>query len=92
MLVAHYDTAKGPALMKNIKNVKVGDEIDVPRADGSTAKFKIREVQQVNKKDFPTNKVYGETNRAELRLLTCGGGLEGGHRTDNIILYADLVK
>ncbi|MDG4865685.1 class F sortase [Streptomyces sp. T-3] len=92
VLVAHYDTAKGPALMKNIKNVKVGDEIEVPRADGSTAKFKIREVQQVNKKDFPTNKVYGETNRAELRLLTCGGGLEGGHRTDNIILYADLVK
>ncbi|MFI6942358.1 class F sortase [Streptomyces sp. NPDC050418] len=91
VLVAHYDTAKGPALMKNVKDVKVGDAVDVPRADGSTAHFKVREIQQVNKKDFPTHKVYGETQRAELRILTCGGGLKDGHRTDNIILYADLV-
>ncbi|MFP3987946.1 class F sortase [Streptomyces sp. E11-3] len=92
VLVAHYDTADGPALMRNIKDVKVGDAIEVDRADGSTARFKIREIEQVAKKDFPTNKVYGKTNSPELRLLTCGGGLEGGHRTDNIILYADLVN
>ncbi|MER7171719.1 class F sortase [Streptomyces mesophilus] len=92
VLVAHYDTAKGPALMKNVKDIKVGDAVDVPRADGTTAHFKVREIEQVNKRDFPTNKVYGETNRAELRLLTCGGGLKDGHRTDNIILYADLVQ
>ncbi|NGO81497.1 class F sortase [Streptomyces sp. YC504] len=92
VLVAHYDTAKGPALMKNVKDIKVGDAVDVPRADGTTARFKVREIEQVNKSDFPTHKVYGETNRAELRLLTCGGGLKDGHRTDNIILYADLVQ
>ncbi|SDJ78260.1 class F sortase [Streptomyces indicus] len=92
VLVAHYDTAKGPALMKNVKDIKIGDAVEVKRADGTTAHFKVREIEQVNKKDFPTNKVYGETNRAELRILTCGGGLKDGHRTDNIILYADLVQ
>ncbi|EST25250.1 class F sortase [Streptomyces roseochromogenus] len=91
VLVAHYDTAKGPALMKNIKNVKIGDVIKVGRADGSTATFKIREIQQVDKKAFPTNKVYGDTTGPELRLLTCGGPIQDGHRTDNIILYATLV-
>ncbi|GGV00729.1 class F sortase [Streptomyces spectabilis] len=92
VLVAHYDTAKGPALMRNVAEVKVGDAIMVPRADGSTATFRVREIQQVDKKDFPTHKVYGATDRPELRLLTCGGPIRNGHRADNIILYADLVR
>ncbi|MFD4629440.1 class F sortase [Streptomyces sp. NPDC058284] len=91
VIVAHYDTANGPALLKNVAKVKVGDTVQVPRADGSTATFAVREIQQVDKKDFPTNKVYGATGRPELRLLTCGGPIVGGHRSDNIILYADLV-
>ncbi|WP_438296189.1 class F sortase [Streptomyces sp. HUAS TT7] len=92
VLVAHYDTAKGPALMKNIKKVKVGDTITVGREDGTTATFKIREIEQVDKKKFPTDKVYGDTSGPELRILTCGGPLVDGHRADNIILYANLVK
>ncbi|MEV5977195.1 class F sortase [Streptomyces sp. NPDC052114] len=92
VLVAHYDTANGPALMRNVAKIKVGGTIEVPRADGSTATFKVREIQQVDKKDFPTNKVYGATDRPELRLLTCGGPIVDGHRSDNIILFADLVS
>ncbi|MFI8929571.1 class F sortase [Streptomyces sp. NPDC053474] len=92
VLVAHYDTVKGPALMRNVARVKVGDAIMVPRADGSTARFRVREIQQVDKEDFPTHKVYGTTDRPELRLLTCGGPIRNGHRADNIILYADLVR
>ncbi|MFF1377170.1 class F sortase [Streptomyces sp. NPDC058308] len=92
VVVAHYDTANGPALMKNVAKVEVGDTVQVPRADGSTATFKVREIQQVDKKDFPTHKVYGATGRPELRLLTCGGPIVDGHRSDNIILYADLVS
>ncbi|MCX5385653.1 class F sortase [Streptomyces sp. NBC_00083] len=92
VLVAHYDTAKGPALMRNVKDMKVGDVIEVGRADGSTAVFRIRETEQVEKKDFPTHKVYGTTDRPELRLITCGGPIEDGHRSANIIFYADLVR
>lgn len=92
VVVAHYDTANGPALMRNVAKVRAGDRIMVPRADGSTATFEVREIQQVGKEDFPTHKVYGATDRPELRLLTCGGPIKDGHRTDNIILYADLVR
>ncbi|MFF0217372.1 sortase domain-containing protein [Streptomyces vinaceus] len=91
VLVAHFDTKHGPALMKDVKKIKLGDLIEVPREDGRTAKFKIREIEDVNKKDFPTDKVYGETRRPELRLLTCGGEIKDGHRTNNVIFYADLV-
>ncbi len=91
VLVAHFDTKYGPAVMKNVKKIKLGDLIEVPREDGKTARFTIREIENVDKKDFPTDKVYGETNRPELRLLTCGGEIKNGHRTNNVILYADLV-
>ncbi|MEU9102380.1 class F sortase [Streptomyces sp. NPDC048361] len=92
VLVAHYDTARGPALLRNVKDMKVGDVIEVGRADGSTAVFRIRETEQVEKKDFPTHKVYGTTDRPELRLITCGGPVKDGHRSANIIFYADLVR
>ncbi|KAA6215401.1 class F sortase [Streptomyces albofaciens JCM 4342] len=92
VLVAHYDTARGPALMKNVGKMKIGDVIEVGRADGTTATFAVREIQQVDKKHFPTDRVYGNTGRPELRLLTCGGPIVNGHRSDNIVFYADLVK
>lgn len=92
VLVAHFDTKYGPALMRNVKDIKLGDVIEVPREDGRTARFKIREIEDVDKKAFPTAKVYGDTPRPELRLLTCGGALKNGHRTNNVIFYADLTR
>ncbi|MFI1939872.1 class F sortase [Streptomyces purpureus] len=91
VLIGHFDTEKGPAVLKNVSRIKPGDEITVGRADGTTAVFRVRELEQVDKKAFPTQKVYGDTPRPELRLITCGGDLVDGHRPDNIILYADLV-
>ncbi|MGW8598499.1 class F sortase [Streptomyces sp. NPDC055893] len=91
VLIGHFDTVRGPAVLKNVSEVAVGDEISVTRADGTTAVFRVRELEQVGKGAFPTAKVYGDTDRPELRLITCGGELVDGHRPDNIILYADLV-
>ncbi|MFE9117128.1 class F sortase [Streptomyces sp. NPDC007172] len=91
VLIGHFDTVKGPAVLRNVSKVRVGDTVSVTRADGRTAEFKVRALEQVDKKTFPTQKVYGDTDRPELRIVTCGGELTGGHRPDNIILYADLV-
>ncbi|MEU0375556.1 sortase [Streptomyces sp. NPDC006283] len=91
IMVAHYDTRYGLALMKNAADIKIGSEIKIGRQDGIAATFKVRQVSQVSKGNFPTQKVYGETNRPELRLITCGGPIVDGHRADNIIFYADLV-
>ncbi|MFF9499412.1 class F sortase [Streptomyces sp. NPDC014656] len=91
VLIGHFDTARGPAVLKDVSKVRVGDEVTVTRADGTAAVFRVRELQQVDKDAFPTEKVYGDTRRPELRVITCGGELVDGHRPDNIILYADLV-
>ncbi|MEU3396429.1 class F sortase [Streptomyces filamentosus] len=91
VLIGHFDTARGPAVLKDVARVRVGDEITVTRADGATAVFRVRELEQVDKDAFPTAKVYGDTRRPELRVITCGGEIVDGHRPDNIILYADLA-
>ncbi|WP_327285063.1 MULTISPECIES: class F sortase [unclassified Streptomyces] len=91
VLIGHFDTVRGPAVLRNVSKIHTGDEITVTRADGRAAVFRVRELEQVGKKTFPTAKVYGNTERPELRLITCGGEITDGHRPDNIIVYADLV-
>ncbi|MEV6675971.1 class F sortase [Streptomyces erythrochromogenes] len=91
VLIGHFDTARGPAVLRDVSRVRTGAEITVSRADGTTAVFRVRELEQVAKDRFPTAKVYGDTTRPELRVITCGGEITDGHRPDNIILYADLV-
>ncbi|WP_327289462.1 class F sortase [Streptomyces sp. NBC_01198] len=91
VLVGHFDTVDGPAVMRNVTKIKQGDRITVTRADGSRAVFAVTSLQQVSKTAFPTQRVYGDTDRPELRLITCGGPITGGHHPDNIIVYADLV-
>jgi hypothetical protein len=77
--------------MRNVAKLRLGDVIETPREDGTTARFAIREIEDIPKAAFPTDKVYAGTPTPELRLLTCGGEIKNGHRTNNIILYATLL-
>ena len=48
--------------------------------------------EQYPKDNFPTQKVYGNTEGAELRLITCDGyDPETGLFDDNYVVYAELV-
>ncbi|GAA2681383.1 MULTISPECIES: class F sortase [Streptomyces] len=91
VLVGHFDTVNGPAVMKDVGKIEPGDTITVTREDGTRAVFAVTALEQVDKDAFPTDKVYGRTDRPELRLITCGGEITDGHRPDNIIVYAGLV-
>ena len=91
VLIGHFDTVDGPAVMKDVSRIRAGDPIVVDRADGSVLTFTVRRLQQVDKAHFPTQQVYGNTDRPELRLITCGGPLTRGHHPDNIIVYAELT-
>ena len=47
------------------------------RICGTTVEFRVTKVQEYLKDKFPTQDVYGPTPDAELRLITCGGVLDG---------------
>ncbi|MET0233898.1 MAG: class F sortase [Kibdelosporangium sp.] len=93
VILGHVDGNKKPGIFFRLKEMAAGDEVLVSRQDGSTARFKATRVERVSKKDFPTDLVYGNTEGAELRLITCGGEFDHSARSykDNVIVFASLV-
>ncbi|MEJ7650172.1 MAG: class F sortase [Nakamurella sp.] len=95
VLLGHVDSAaNGPSVFYKLGNLKPGDEIQVGRADGSVAVFKVDGVREYAKDNFPTQTIYGNLNHAGLRLITCGGTFNPtvGHYESNIIAFATLVS
>ncbi|MFE3204311.1 class F sortase [Embleya sp. NPDC059237] len=93
VLVGHLDSAAGPAVFYEVGTLRPGATVEIRRADQSTAIFTVDAVERFTKTDFPTQRVYGDLNRAELRVITCGGEYDadkGGYQ-DNTILFAHLT-
>ncbi|WP_369699688.1 class F sortase [Nesterenkonia sp. Act20] len=94
VLLGHVDDSAGqPGVFAALPQLAEGDEITVEREDGSTAVFSVTKAEQYGKNDFPTLEVYGNTDAAELRLITCDGyNQETGEYEDNYVVYATLAE
>ncbi len=92
VVAGHVDNAQGPAVFYELGTLKKGHHIEVTRADGRTAVFTVDALEVYNNAEFPDRKVYGATDRAELRVITCGGGFskKGGYQ-GNVVAYAHLI-
>jgi hypothetical protein len=93
VLAGHVDWDGRAAVFARLDRLAPGDGVDVDREDGSTASFRVTRVERFAKDAFPTDAVYGDTDGAELRLVTCGGAFdsERGHYDDNVVVFARLV-
>jgi len=93
VLAAHVDWKGEPGVFHRLRDTDPGDEVRVQRSDGSTAVFTVDRVEQYAKDGFPSDAVYGDVDRAELRLITCGGEFDDGtgDYADNIVVYARLT-
>ena len=93
VILGHVDGNRQPGIFFRLKELTAGDEVEVSRKDGTTARFRVRATEQIAKDSFPTEAVYGETTEPELRLITCGGSYDQAARSyrDNIIVYATLI-
>jgi hypothetical protein len=94
VLLGHKDTRTRSAVFSRLWEIKNGDTIEVKRQDKTTAVFTVGGVEQASKKTFPTERVYGGRENAQLHLITCGGTYDRsiGHYTDNIIVYATMTS
>ena len=94
VLAAHVDWNHRPGPFFRLRDLAAGELIRVDRADGSVATFEVQAVRRYPKDGFPTEQVYGNTPRAGLRLVTCGGSFDRGARSyrDNVVAYAALVQ
>lgn len=93
VIAGHVTWNREPAVFFKLRMLRAGDRVEVDRRDGSTAVFRVTRVGQYAKSRFPTERVYGSTDRAALRLITCGGVFDGetSRYSDNVVVYAELV-
>ncbi|MEU8518234.1 class F sortase [Streptomyces sp. NBC_01216] len=92
IVAGHVDNARGPAVFYALGALKKGNRVEVDRQDGRTAVFTIDAVEVYENEDFPDTKVYGESERAELRVITCGGGFtrKSGYQ-GNVVAFGHLI-
>ncbi len=94
IILGHVDSAaQGPSVFFRLGALAPGDQVLVNRQDGTTATFTVNAVRRYTKTAFPTSSVYGNTDYAALRLITCGGPFDPAtrHYLDNIVVFAHLT-
>jgi Sortase domain len=95
IILGHIDSARsGPGVFFKLGALRKGNTVSVRRADNGVAVFRVDAVAKYPKNHFPTSTVYGNTDHAALRLITCGGKFNSSthHYVDNIVAYASLVS
>ena len=93
IIVGHIDWAGHPGVFYRLRDLLPGALVNVTRANGSVAVFRVSSVQEFPKNAFPTKLVYGNTTYAGLRLITCGGAFDAKLHSyeDDIVAFAELV-
>jgi sortase (surface protein transpeptidase) len=93
IIVGHVDSPSGPAIFWKLRELIIGQFIEIRRADNTTARFKVTSVLQFEQDNFPTDKVYGNIDHAGLRLITCGGAFNRitGQYSHNTVVFATLI-
>ncbi|MEU5363085.1 class F sortase [Streptomyces sp. NPDC005925] len=95
LLVGHVDTETRPAVFYKVSALKPGARIRVVRDDARVAEFTVDDVRVLPRDRFDARQAYGprSAGRAELRLITCGGGFDRASRryTANVVVSAYLT-
>ncbi|MFJ3306503.1 class F sortase [Streptomyces sp. NPDC086549] len=82
--------AYGDGVFRHLARLRRGDRIVTRLENGTAAEFTVGAVRTVAKSRFPADEVYGDVDRPELRLITCGGPRTGDGYLDNVIVFATL--
>ncbi|WP_184560629.1 class F sortase [Streptomyces paradoxus] len=80
----------GDGVFRHLARLRRGERITARLENGTAAEFAVTAVRTVPRTDFPADDVYGNVDRPELRLITCGGARTGDGYADNVIVFAAL--
>lgn len=95
VLGAHVDNGGStPGVFKNLKNLKVGNDIYMTDKDGKVLHYRIAQtkIYPYNAKD--TSEVFGSNGKSRLVLITCHGTFMPSLDTydQRFIVFAELVN
>lgn len=92
VIVAHVHGPAGDDVFAELDELRPGDRVTVRRTDGVST-FVVDSVERAKKESLPYQRIWADTDRAVLRLITCGGTPDPVTRMypDNTIVYAHLA-
>jgi hypothetical protein len=94
VIVGHVDSRRGPAVFFRLSQLRRDDRIVVGQVRGAARSFAVERVERQPKQALPVDRIWNDTGRPVLRLITCGGSFDRatGHYRDNVIVYASLAR
>lgn len=73
VIAGHVDWVDRAAIFWFVKNLRVGDEVDIVYDDGSKNAFTVDGVEQYEEADTPLDQIFGTSDQPHLNLITCSG-------------------
>jgi Sortase domain len=94
VILGHVDSYAGPAVFWRLRELAIGDEISITKADASTVVFVVESIETYAQDTFPTAEVYGNIAYAGLRLVTCAGTYSKTSQrySHNTVVFARLKE
>ena len=92
VLAGHVDSrTQGRGALYQLRELRVGDIIELDHADGSATTWRVTEVIRYPKATLPYHEVFTWAGPPRLALITCGGEFDRTARSyaDNIVAYAE---
>ena len=84
LIAGHVDDYTGPAVFYRLRDLAIGDEVMVTRADNTVAVFTVTDSDEYPKTEFPADQVYAPVGDSELVLITCTGAFDQTARTTRL--------
>ena len=93
VIAGHVDWVDHLAIFWFLKNLGVGDEIDVVYDDGSSMAFAVDEIDVYDDTATPLDQIFAASDTSHLNLITCGGTFDRvthnyDHRT---VVYTTMI-
>jgi hypothetical protein len=92
VLAGHVDSrTQGRGALYQLRELRVGDVIEIDHADGTSTSWRVTEVIRYPKVTLPYHEVFTWSGPPRLALITCGGEFDRTARSysDNIVAYAE---
>ena len=90
----HLDRPGGsPAVFWRLRDVQVGDDVQVLNTDGKTLHFRVTRIAYYTSDQAPLQDIFGNLGGVYLNLITCAGDwIASQHQTKlRLVVYTTLV-
>lgn len=90
VIVAHVHGPQGDDVFARLHELKRHDRFRVDTTLGSV-EFEVDDLVQVDKEDLPYDRMWPDTDRRLVSLITCGGKRTASGYTQNTIAFAHAI-